>query len=212
MASKRKVVSTALASILLAGTLWLPAIAETGDSKGQKIEVHSAPANDLERKVFELQTQVDKLFDPSLHFGFPWFAEPFAWRSNADWLRKNMEQLASKSFSFDTSFAGYFPRIERSEDEKQVKISAEVPGIDESHLDVSVSGDMVTIKGQKEESMQAKDNSKRSYRSFERMIKLPYRVDSEKAEATLKNGVLTVTAPKLPNQDADGRKISIRRE
>ncbi len=214
MTSKNKVVSTVLTAALLSGILCVPAVAAESTDTRQKIEVHSAQAKNPQSNLFDLKTRVDRLFEPSFRSSIPWFAEPFAWRmmSDMDWWDNKMDQLTSHSINL----GGYFPRLETSEDEKQVKISAEVPGIDESQLDVTVNGDMVTIKGQKEDSIQPQGKSKRAterrYGSFERTVKLPYQVDSEKAEATLKNGVLTVVAPKLPNQSADGRKISIRRE
>ncbi len=116
----------------------------------------------------------------------------------------------------DTHWGGYLPRMETRETDKQVKITAEVPGIDENNLNVSVRGDTITIKGHKEDSSDAKDQSKRTaerrYGNFERTMKLPCQVDGERGEAILKNGVLTVTVPKLPVERAEGKKIAIRKE
>lgn len=221
MSSKRKILGTAVAVALVASTIQLPGLAEgnSNNCPGKKLEVNTAPMSDLENKYFELKTQVDRLMDPSARFAFPWFAEPFAWNSmfsGFDTLGKKMEQLASHSVMLDTHSGGYLPRMEISETEKEVKITAEVPGIDENHLDVSVRGVTITIKGQKEDVREAKAQTRgaaeRRYGAFERTLKLPYQVDSEKAEAILKNGVLTVVVPKLAGQQADGKKIAIRRE
>jgi HSP20 family protein len=54
--------------------------------------------------------------------------------------------------------------------------------------------------------------AERRYGNFECTMKLPYQVDGEKAEAILKNGVLTVSVPKLPGQQAEGKKIAICKE
>lgn len=222
MTGEKKLLGTAVAAALIASTIGLPSLADTNNTNncpGKKLEVNTAPMSDLERKYFELKTQVDRLMEPSDRFAFPWLAEPFAWDSmvgGIDSFGKKMEQLAGHSLMLDTHWGGYLPRMKTSQTDKQVKITAEVPGIDENNLDVSVQGDTITIKGLKEDSSEAKDESKRStgrrYGTFERTMKLPYAVDSEKAEAILKNGVLTVTVPKLPGQQAEGKKIAIRRE
>lgn len=222
MNSKRKILGTAVAAALMASTIQLPSLAEANSNNcpGKKLEVSTAPMSDLESKYFELKTQVDRLMEPSTRFAFPWFAvEPFAWNSmfsGLDSFGKKMEQLANHSLMLDTHWGGYLPRMETSETEKEVKITAEVPGIDENHLDVAVRGDTITVKGQKEDAGaangQTRSAAERRYGAFERTLKLPYQVDSEKAEAVLKNGVLTVVVPKLPGQQADGKKIAIRRE
>lgn len=93
-----------------------------------------------------------------------------------------------------------------------------MPGIDESNLDVTVNDDSVTIKGDKKDEISESKNDKsfhaieRSYGSFERTVSLPCKVQSEKAQAVLKNGVLTVTIPKSHETKTDGRKLTIRRE
>lgn len=221
MSSKRNVLGTAVVAALVASTIQLPSLAEgnSNNCPGKKLEVNTAPMSDLENKYFELKTQVDRPIEPAARFAFPWFAEPFAWNSmfsGLDTVGKKMEQLANHSLMLDTHWGGYLPRMESNETDKEVKITAEVPGIDENHLDVSVRGDTITIKGQKEAASEAKDQTRgvteRRYGAFERTLKLPYQVDSEKAEAILKNGILTVVVPKLPGQQADGKKIAIRRE
>ncbi len=221
MSGKKKLLGTAVAAALMASTIGLPSLADannTTNCPGKKLEVNTAPMSDLERKYFELKTQVDRLMEPSTRFAFPWFSEPFVWDSmlgGFDSFGKKMEQLAGHSLMLDTHWGGYLPRMETSETDKQVKITAEVPGIDENNLDVSVRGDTITITGHKEDSSEAMEQSKRAAErrcTFERMMKLPYQVDSEKAEAILKNGVLTVTVPKLPGQQAEGKKIAIRKE
>lgn len=222
MTSKKKLLGTTVAAALIAGTIGLPSLADannTNNCPGKKLEVNTVPMSDLERKYFELKTRVDRLMEPSPRFALPWFAEPFAWDSmlgGLDPFGKKMEQLAGQSLTLDTHWGGYLPRMETSETDKQVKITAEVPGIDENNLNVSIRGDTITIKGHKEDSSDAKDQSKRAaerrYGTFERTMKLPCQVDGEKAEAILKNGVLTVTVPKLPGQQAEGKEIAIRKE
>lgn len=222
MTSKKRLLGTAVAAALIANTIGLPSLADTNNTNKcpeKKLEVSTAPMSDLERKYFELKTQVDRLMEPSARFALPWFAEPFTWNGmlgGLDPFGKNMERLADHSLMLDTHWGGYLPRMETSETDKQVKITAEVPGIDENNLNVSVRGDTITVKGHKGDSSEAKEQNKRTaercYGTFERTMKLPYQVDGERAEAILKNGVLTVTVPKLPRQQAEGKKIAIRKE
>lgn len=221
MTSKKILLGTAVAAALIASTIGLPSLADTNNTNNcpeKKLEVSTAPMSDLERKYFELKTQVDRLMEPPARFAVPWFAEPFTWDSifgGLDPFGNKMERLTNHALMLDTHWGGYLPRMETSETDKQVKITAEVPGIDENNLNVSVRGDTITIKGHKEDSS-AKENNKRTaerhYGTFERTMKLPYQVDGERAEAILKNGVLTVTVPKLPKEQAEGKKIAIRKE
>lgn len=221
MTSKKALLGTAVAAILLASTMELPSLADINNTKicpEKKLEVKTTPLSNLDRKYFELNTQVDRPMEPSARVAMPWFAEPlFAWDSmfgGLDSFGKRMERLAGAPFMLDTHWGGDIPRMETSATNNQVKITAEVPGIEENNLDVSVQGDTITITGHKEDSSEAKDQSKRASArrcSFERTMKLPYQVDGEKAEAILKNGILTVTVPKLPGQ-TEAKKIAIRKE
>lgn len=219
MTSKMRLLGTAVAAALAASTIGLPSLADANNKDScpeKKLEVNTAPMSDLERKYFELKTQLDKIMEPPAGFVVPWFAEPFAWSGmlgGLDPFGKKMEQLANHSIMMETHWGSYLPRMETSETDKQVKITAEVPGIDENNLNVSVRGDMITIKGHKEGTSDSKGRRAAESRcEFERTMKLPYHVDGEKAEAVLKNGVLTVTVPRLPGHQSEGRKIAIRKE
>lgn len=220
MSSKSKVLGSAVAATLLASAI-LPPLAEAKDENNyqeKKLEVNAAPMSDLERKVFELKTQVDSLLEPSNRISFPWSFEPFGWQTlgGIDAFDKHIDRLAGSALWSDTHWGSYLPRMKATDNENELKITAEVPGIDESHLDVSVRGDTVTIKGQKEDALEDNSQTKRASEkrcaNFERTFKMPYQVDSEKAKATLKNGVLTVVVPKLPGQQPEGRKLAIRKE
>jgi HSP20 family protein len=98
-----------------------------------------------------------------------------------------------------------------------VKLSAEVPGIDEKDLDVTVTDDTISIKGEKHADQTQKSSNgfqsiERHYGAFERTVSLPCRVNSDKAEAKLKNGILTVSIPRLEDKVAEGKKLTISRE
>jgi HSP20 family protein len=108
------------------------------------------------------------------------------------------------------------PVVNVREVENAVIVEAEVPGVKEENLDLEISEDELTIRGQKktEEEVKEKDYYRRefSYGSFTRTIPLPMPVQSEKAEAEIVNGVLTITMPKVEEAKAKTKKIEIKKK
>src|SRR4051812_20423621 len=111
---------------------------------------------------------------------------------------------------YSLSFA---PAMEIGETDKEVKISAELPGLDEKDVEVTCSGNLLTVKGEKKAEKEEEDGDfwhrERSYGYFERSVQLPEGVDAEKAAANFKKGVLTVTVPKKPEAQSSRRTIDI---
>jgi HSP20 family protein len=105
------------------------------------------------------------------------------------------------------------PSIDVSETETELKIEAELPGVDEKDVEVVVSDNMLTIKGEKKSETEEKKKDyhliERSYGSFTRSLTLPFAVQPDQAKATFKKGVLTITLPKPPEVKAKARKIAI---
>ncbi|MSP52507.1 MAG: Hsp20/alpha crystallin family protein [Alphaproteobacteria bacterium] len=99
---------------------------------------------------------------------------------------------------------GCSPTVEVSETDKQIEIMAEVPGVDEKDVDVSLSEGALTIKGEKKSEKEEKDEKKNYYRlerrygAFQRSFQMPGDIDDAKVEATFNNGVLKVVVPKKP--------------
>jgi HSP20 family protein len=97
-------------------------------------------------------------------------------------------------------------RLNVSETDKELRISAELPGVDEKDVDVTLDGDLLTIRGEKTfEQERGGDKEsyhvvERSYGSFQRSLQLPYAVKSEDVRAEFHNGVLTLTLPKSEQQ------------
>jgi HSP20 family protein len=106
------------------------------------------------------------------------------------------------------------PAVDRSEDEKVYKISAELPGIDAKDIDVSVSGGTLVLKGEKRQEKEEKDKnyhfSERAYGSFQRSFQLPSSVDRDKVAADFSKGVLTITLPKTAAAQKPQKKIEIK--
>lgn len=101
------------------------------------------------------------------------------------------------------------PHMDVSETENEVRICAELPGVSEKDVDVSLSGDVLTIRGEKK--LERKDDTEnyhfveRSYGTFQRSLRLPYAVDPDQVQASFENGVLTVTLPKGKEQERSRR-------
>lgn len=115
---------------------------------------------------------------------------------------------------FEGGAAFAAPAIDVVEKDSEYVISAELPGLDEKDVDVSVSDDMLTIKGEKKEEKEEKAKnyylSERRYGSFQRSFQLPSGVDADKIDASFQKGVLTVTLPKTPEAQKKEKKIAIK--
>jgi len=97
---------------------------------------------------------------------------------------------------------GWIPAIDVFEKEDKFVVKAELPGMKEDDIDVSVVGDTLTIKGEKKTEAEVKEDDyyrcERSYGSFFRTVALPSHVDAKKIEASYEEGVLEITLPKVP--------------
>ena len=134
-------------------------------------------------------------------------------------LREEMDRL------FDTVLGGrplwdgfgnggFRPEIEVKETGRDVRVSAELPGLDERDIHISVADGILVIEGQKhedhEEEKEGYYHSERSYGAFRRSIPLPAEVDADHASATFKKGVLKISLPKDPKAKTRRRKIQVR--
>lgn len=144
--------------------------------------------------------EMDRVFDR--------FAGGFAMPSFRRWLD------AEPSWSYQSSFSFPSPAVDVTEDNKAFKVTAELPGLEEKDIDVTVSGDMLTIKGEKSYEKDEKDKdrhvSERAYGAFQRSFTLPEGVERDKIAADLAKGVLTVTLPKTA-QAQKQNKIEVKK-
>lgn len=110
----------------------------------------------------------------------------------------------------------FMPQMNISEDDKEITITTELPGIDEKDLDISITKDTLTISGEKKTETEDKKKNyhriERSYGSFSRSIALPDGIDESKAEAELKKGVLKIKIPKTAQSQSQRRKIEVKGE
>jgi HSP20 family protein len=134
-------------------------------------------------------------------------------------LHREMNRLFDEVFrGFDLApFNGSFfersmrwPNIEVNETDKDVKVTAELPGLDDKDVQVELANGVLAIKGEKKTETEDKDRrfSERYYGRFERRIPVED-VDQDKVSAAFKNGVLTVIMPKVPQAESEVKRIAI---
>jgi HSP20 family protein len=153
-------------------------------TKGQQLSTGQEafdPFYTLHREMNRLFDDVFRGFGPPGRIGNPLMEGQFAW-----------------------------PRIELSETDKAVMISAELLGLSEKDVQVEINSGVLSIRGEKkaERSDESKFVSERYYGSFERQIQLDG-VEEDKAQADFKNGVLTVTLPKSDKSNRNVIRIAI---
>jgi HSP20 family protein len=137
--------------------------------------------------------------------------------SMVNWLRTEVDRFfddfGGGRSAFGFSPAAPVPAIEFAEGEKDYSITAELPGMDESDIEVSIADGVLTLKGEKKEEQERKEKglrlSERRYGSFERRFALPADANEQTVSATFKKGVLSVTIPKDDKVQEHSRKIEI---
>jgi HSP20 family protein len=109
---------------------------------------------------------------------------------------------------------GWVPSLDFSETKSDLVVKAELPGIDPKGIDISLNEGVLTIKGEKRQEKEEKEEGyhlvERSYGSFTRSIRLPREVQNDKINAFYKNGVLKITLPK--SEEAKKKEIKIKVE
>ncbi|ACL57330.1 heat shock protein Hsp20 [Methylobacterium nodulans ORS 2060] len=131
-------------------------------------------------------------------------------------LHREMNRLFDDVFSrFETGMPSLlgpsWPSIEVSASDREVRVSAELPGLEDKDVEILVDDDVLTIRGEKKAETEDKERgfSERTYGRFERVIPLPYGVEEDRAQASFKNGVLTVTLPKSAKAQERAKRIAI---
>ena len=142
------------------------------------------------------------------------------WKSFSDLqdVERRFEDIFSRPFlpaawrRVPTVEMGWAPAIEVIEKEDKFVVKAEIPGMKEEDVDISVVGDTLTIKGERKSESEVKDEDyyccERSYGSFSRSITVPANVDAAKIEASYEDGVLEVSLPKAP--EVKPKKIAVK--
>ncbi len=142
----------------------------------------------------------------------PW--RPF--REELTSMRKEMEKLLDRFLS-ETPLAkhfseGWLPTVDLTETKEAIVVKAELPGMEAKDIDATISGDVLTIEGEKKKE-EEKQGDKYHYTerfsgSFERSFRLPAEVSADKVEAAFEKGVLTITLPK--SEEAKTKEIKLK--
>jgi HSP20 family protein len=139
------------------------------------------------------------------------FGSPF---DEFERIRRQMDRLSDvmSGGTLRELSAGVFPLINATEDKDNYYVRAELPGIKAEELDISVTGNSVSIAG--ERSIQSEDEKANYHRrereagSFSRMLTLPTQIDSDKVEAHCSDGILTLVLPKA--ESAKPKQITVK--
>ena len=149
-----------------------------------------------------------------------WSGNPFAdFRKQMDDLMEGFfgsgGTLAARSGLPSLDMTGAVrPAIDIAENDGAITLTAELPGISEDQVDLTIRNGMLTLKGEKKIERQEEKKgyylSERSYGAIYRTIPLPPGVDGEKADASFKNGVLTIKLPQTPEAQAKVKRIEVK--
>jgi len=134
-------------------------------------------------------------------------------------IREEMNRL------FDDFFSGWperkkgllegewTPSVNVAETDENIVVTAELPGIKQDEVEITIVNDVLTLKGEKKEEKEIKRENyhriERSYGSFQRSISLPTGVQADKAKANYKDGVLSITIPKVEEAKPKSIKINV---
>jgi HSP20 family protein len=139
----------------------------------------------------DFRREVDRVFDD--------FANGIAW---------------SPLRPFAGDWRALAPALDVTETDEEVVVSAELPGLDEKDFEVTLAGDVLTIKGEKKAEHEEKNGDahymERCFGSFSRSLRLPFEAKDEKVEAKYDKGVLTVRIPKPPEVQSAVRRIEVK--
>lgn len=172
------------------------AVKKSGKTKAPSTE----PARGAAHPFLALREQMDRLFDEFMN---DWRI-PSISRGMIEWepIRSSLLAKGAVDVRFDVS-----------ETDKAIELTAELPGIDEKDVELTLSDGVLTIKGEKKAETEKKEKdyylSERRYGSFMRSLRLPESVDEGKIKATFEKGVLKVELPKRAGAQAKKKKISI---
>lgn len=129
-------------------------------------------------------------------------------------LRRDLNRLFGGNGSALATLEEWTPSLDIYEDDKAIKIKADIPGVEKKDITVDIEGDTLTIRGErkmeKEEKKEKFQRIERSYGSFMRSVYLPEYVDREKIAAEYKDGTLNLTLPKNQQAKPKGKKVDIK--
>jgi len=153
-------------------------------------------------------TDIPRRREPRSEIG--WRGDPY------NQLRSQINRVFDDAFGMDRgadnghSFA---PQVDVTETDSEVKVCAELPGIEAKDLDVNVTDDLLTIRGEKRSEHASEEGGRRwterSFGFFERTIPLPAEVNADNAQSEFRRGILRITLPKREETSRRSKKINV---
>lgn len=144
----------------------------------------------MESPLATFRAEMDRLFDRALH------------------------QFGGAEEEYYSPLTAWTPAFDIIEGDKEITVRAEVPGVDPKNMDVTITGDLLTIAGEKQESSEERKGStfrsERCFGKFYRRVELPSSVDTTKVAAEYNNGVLTIKLPRKPGTTPKRVPVSTR--
>jgi HSP20 family protein len=157
----------------------------------KKPEVGGTPATRYRDPFAEMRSEMDRLFDNFLGRGF--------------FGRSGLPTVQAPTVAA--------PDVDIRENDKELVIEAEMPGLDEKDINVSLRDGVLTLKGEKKSQREEKKDTyhvmERNYGAFQRSFQLPETIDEERINASFDKGVLRIAIPKRPEAVKAERKIPI---
>jgi len=150
-----------------------------------------APREDYHDPFLTFRREVDRMFDDFFSgFGRRAIGAPFG------------------------SWGAPTPSMDLTENDKEIVVTAEMPGLDQEDFEVTVSGDLLTLKGEKKAEHEHRNGDayymERRFGSFSRSVRLPFEVKDEKVDARYEKGLLTIRLPKPADMQHQARRIEVR--
>jgi HSP20 family protein len=185
------------------------------DTKTKSVDVETprkdstAPVSTRPRvthPVTSLRDEIDRVFDSFLH---EW---PFSGTEFPRWS----PMLPFRGFGRadrDSAF-GHMPTTDVTETDAEYRITVELPGLEETDIELTLTDDTLTLKGEKKDTYEDTDRdvhlSERRYGEFRRSFSLPDGVDPTKTDAVFTKGILTVTLPKTEEAKVEPKRVEVK--
>lgn len=186
------------------------------ETKAHSVHVAKGKRNDIPRTLPErrgyapfmgFRDEMNRMFDRFLSED---------WMRPAPALRHLRELPLFKHKGVDLSELMETPRADMSETEKEYELTVELPGMSEKDIELNITDDMISLKGEKKSQHETKEKdyyiAERSYGSVHRTFAMPSGVKLDKVMASFSNGVLTVHLPKTKEARSKPRKVDIKAE
>jgi HSP20 family protein len=133
-------------------------------------------------------------------------------------LRREMERFFDRFADpvwepFEAMAGEWVPKVDVSETKDAIVVTADMPGVDPKEIEIALTADLLTLRGEREVTEKGEERYhrvERSYGAFLRRVRLPMAVDGSGVTATFKNGVVVVTLPKTPA--SKGATIPVKAE